>query len=185
MKSTFLAISVLGAAAISFAGGPELNFTDLDNKPVQFSTAKSAATAVIFISTKCPVSNAYNDRMNAIYKEFSGKGVQLLFVNANDNEALDEMREHAKSARFEFPVYKDPANTLADKLGAQSTPETFVFDRAGQLKYHGYIDDQKNEARVKVDGLRQALNAVLSGAAPNPAETKAFGCTIKRARKTS
>ena len=184
MKFRFPAVAVLGAA-LAIAGESEFNLTDLENRPVHFSTAQSAATAVVFISTKCPVSNAYNDRMNAIHKEFSAKGVQFLFVNANDNEPLAEIREHAKSAQFQFPVYKDANNVLADRLGAQSTPEAFVFDRAGEVKYHGSIDDQKNEARVKVQGLREALNAMLSGGSPNPAETKAFGCTIKRARKTS
>ena len=71
-------------------------------------------------------------------------------------------------------------NTTADRFGAQVTPETFVLDQAGTILYHGYIDDSRNPANIKVQGLRVALDAALTGRSPERAETKAFGCTIKR-----
>ena len=70
----------------------------------------------------------------------------------------------------------------ADLFGAQVTPETFVIDREGVIRYHGYVDDSLNEARVHNRGLRTALDAVLAGRPVSAAETKAFGCTIKRRR---
>ena len=182
---TRLGSGLLAAALTAFAGPQEFRLAGPAGGAAVFSTAQADVTALIFISTKCPVSNAYNDRMNAIYNEFSGERVQFLFVNANDNEPLEEIREHARSAGFPFPVHKDLNNALADRLGAQSTPEAFVFARNGELRYHGFIDDQKNPARVKVDGLRNALNSVLAGRSPEPSRTKAFGCTIKRVRKSS
>jgi len=40
-------------------------------------------------------------------------------------------------------------------------------------------------ARIKVQHLRKALDALLAGQAVETAETRAFGCTIKRAKKAS
>lgn len=86
---------------------------------------------------------------------------------------------------FGFPVYKDLNNVVADRFGAQATPETFVIDSAGVIRYHGSIDDSRNEARVKFRGLRGALDAVLAGKQPEVPETRAFGCSIKRVPKTT
>ena len=87
---------------------------------------------------------------------------------------------------FAFPVYKDPNNSLADRFNAQVTPETFVIDRTGVLRYHGSIDDSPaNEARVTARPLRDALDSVLAGKDVARKEVKAMGCTIKRARRSS
>lgn len=161
-----------------------LAVTDPAGKTATFSV-QGTVTVVAFISTKCPISNAYNDRMSALYREYSGRGVQFVFVNANANENAAEVAEHAKSAEFPFPVYKDARNQLADRFGAMATPETYVIDKAGVLRYHGYVDDATNEARVKNRGLKSAIDAVLAGVDVPQRETKAFGCTIKRVRRTT
>jgi thiol-disulfide isomerase/thioredoxin len=181
------------AIAISTAWGQEIHVgskvqsvTIADSgAPVVVSTAKSPATVIIFVATRCPISNAYNDRMNAIYKEYSSKGVQFAFVNANNNEPRAEVDQHAKANQFAFRVYKDTDGALSEKFGAQVTPEAFVFDKDGVVQYHGYVDDSTNEARVHVKGLRKAIDAVLSGQPVEPKETKAFGCTIKKVRRNT
>jgi thiol-disulfide isomerase/thioredoxin len=153
--------------------------------PVIVSPAKAKATVVIFVSVRCPISNSYNERMNELYKDYSNKDVQFVFVNANSNESASEIEEHSRANKFLFRVYKDQGNVLADRFGAQSTPEAYVFDRNGLLQYHGSIDDSTNPARIQVRGLRQGIDAVVEGRPPNIKETKAFGCTIKRVRKAT
>jgi hypothetical protein len=64
------------------------------------------------------------------------------------------------------------------------TPETYVIDSSGTLRYHGSIDNSQNESRVTSLRLREALDAVLAGKQPPQTETKAFGCSIKRASRT-
>lgn len=180
----FLAASllfVLSSAAQDFPVGSKITEISLNGTAV--SPSKSVATVLIFVSTQCPISNSYNDRMNALYKEYSAKGIQFAFVNANANEPVSEIEEHAKANRFAFKVHKDTGNVLADKFGANVTPETFVFDNSGVLRYHGYIDDATNPARVQVHGLSKAIDAVVAGKPVEMKEARAFGCTIKRVRK--
>src|SRR5581483_344671 len=105
--------------------------------------------------------------------------------NANATESAADVEAHAKAHGFPFALYKDAAGAAADLFGAQVTPETFVIDRNGVLRYHGYVDDSVQEARVHNQGLRQALDAVLAGKDVPMAHTKAFGCTIKRRRRAS
>ena len=168
-------------------GGKVADFAvqDLNGQSHTFASLKGDVTVVTFVSVQCPVSNAYNDRMNALYKDYSAKGVKFIFVNANRTEAASEVAEHAKAVGFAFPVYKDAGNRVADSFDAQVTPENYVIDRTGTMRYHGSIDDSQNAARVRKQSLREALDAVLAGSAVEAPETKAFGCTIKRARKTT
>jgi peroxiredoxin len=183
---TLLSVSL--ACGQDFTLGSKVtDFTvqDLQGTTVPFSSLRGGVSVVVFTSTNCPVSNAYNDRMNAVYRDYSAKGVKFIFVNANQNESASEVATHAKSVGFTFPVYKDANNILADKFNAQVTPETYVIDSSGTLAYHGQIDDNRNEKRVEQQGLRIALDAVLAGKPVPVSETKAFGCSIKRVRRTT
>lgn len=168
-------------------GSPVGDFTvnDLNGNQVKFSDLKGNVTVLMFIATQCPVSNAYNERMKALHNDYASRGVKFVAINSNNTEPAAEVGTHAASNGFGFAVYKDPSNVVADKFGAQVTPETFVIDKAGVILYHGSIDDSQNPANIKTQGLRLALDAVLGGQAVAKAETKAFGCTIKRAKRTS
>jgi thiol-disulfide isomerase/thioredoxin len=163
----------------------DFDLTDLQGNPVKYSALNGGTTVVIFIATQCPVSNAYNERMKAVYNDYAPKGVHFVFINANNTEPAAEVEAHARSHGFPFVVYKDPGSAAADRFDAQVTPEAFVMDNAGVIRYHGYVDDAQNEARVHNQGLRRALDAVMAGKAVASAETKAFGCTIKRRHRTS
>jgi len=157
--------------------------TQLDGAPAHFDNFKGNVTLVMFISVQCPVSNAYDERMNALYQDYASKGVKFIVLNANRTEPAAAVQEHAHEHGFQFTVYKDENNVVADKFGATVTPETYVIDPAGVIRYHGSIDDSQNIARVSTRRLRLALDAVLAGKEPPQNETKAFGCSIKRGPK--
>lgn len=163
----------------------DFTIQDLKGNPVQFSTLRGEVTVIMFIATQCPVSNAYNERMKAVYNDYAGKGVKFVFINANRTEPAAEVEQHARQHEFPFPVYKDENNVVADRFGATVTPEAFVLDKTGTIRYHGSIDDSQEVRRVTQQRLRTALDEVLAGQPVQAAETKAFGCTIKRVKKAS
>jgi len=140
----------------------------------------SSATVVVFTSTRCPISDGYNSRLKELFASYSAKGVRFLVVNANGNEPLAEVLAYRTSHTLPYPVYKDEDHTLADRLGARVTPEAYLLKRDGTVAYQGAIDDSPNQARVKQHSLQEAIDAVLAGQPVPRAETKAFGCTIKR-----
>jgi peroxiredoxin len=144
-------------------------------------TTSHAATVVMFISTRCPVSNAYDDRMEDLQKAYGAKGVRFIGVNSNVNEPPAEIADHAREHRFTFPVVKDDRNRIADAYDAQHTPEIFVVDRTGVVRYHGRIDENRDDpSAVRSPDLRNALDALLAGKPVPQPSTKAFGCSIKR-----
>ena len=158
---------------------------DLDGKSISFWALRGDLTVVTFVATQCPVSNAYKQRMIAVYKDYAPKDVRFVFVNANRSEPPSEVREHSKRSGFPFPVYKDANNVVANRFGAEVTPESYVIDSSGVIRYHGSIDDSQNEARIRTRALRLALDTLLAGKPVAVTETKAFGCTIKRVRKST
>jgi len=154
-----------------------------DGHPVALKDllSKNKGVAILFIATKCPVSNAYNERMAALAREYAAKGIAFVGINSNKAEPAAETAEHAKKHGFGFFVVKDGGNKVADAYGAQKTPEVFLLDAAGKLLYHGRIDENQDDAKaVKSPDFRNALDAFLAGKPVPVAETKAFGCTIKR-----
>jgi peroxiredoxin len=187
LRTAVLLALALPAAAQPLAPGAKApDFTlpaAADGKPVALKDllAKNKAVAVIFVATKCPVSNAYNDRMAALGKEYAPKGIAFVGINSNKTEPAAEVAQHAMSHGLTFPVVKDDANKIADLYGATKTPEVYLVDPAGKLIYQGRIDENQDApANVKSPDLRNALDAVLGAKPIATAQTRAFGCTIKR-----
>jgi len=165
------------------AAAPTFRLTTLDGK--SFSLADAARehklVVVMFIATKCPYSNAYNDRMRKMAEEYAKKNVLIVGINSNSTEPAEEVRAHAREHGFAFPLMKDPGNKVADLYDARHTPEVYVVDPEGKLRYHGRIDENyENPEKVASPDLRNALDALLTGQSVAKAETKAFGCSIKR-----
>ncbi len=138
-------------------------------------------TVLIFMSTKCPVSNAYNARMEKLAQDYKARGVNVVGVNANATETIDEMKAFAAEKGLTFTILKDKDNKLADKLGAGRTPEVFFLDAANKLVYHGAIDNAQSEVMVNAHHLRNAIDATIAGQPITKTDVKAFGCSIKRA----
>lgn len=143
--------------------------------------AKSKAVVVIFDATKCPYAKGYKERVGTMGKEYASRGVTFVTINSNKTESPAEVAEDAKAHGFGFPVLKDEGNRVADLYAAQKTPEVYVLDPKGTLLYRGRIDETHDDPKnVKSPDLRNALEAILAGKPVPAAETKAFGCSIKR-----
>jgi len=163
----------------------DFTLPDSSGKPHSLYEFKGKkAVAVIFIATQCPYSNAFNPVMAKLAREYADRGVTVVGINANKTEPAPEVAEHAKTHGLSFTVLKDEGNMIADRLGASVTPEVFLLDSDWTLRYHGALGNSAKPT-TKVEEatdaeFRPALEAVISGGTVARAETKAFGCTIKR-----
>jgi peroxiredoxin len=142
-------------------------------------TGKNGAV-IIFVATKCPVSNAYNDRMEKLAQDYKAKGINVIGINSNNTEPSSEVKSHAAEKHLTFTILKDDSNKIADRLGATRTPEAYVINASGKLVYHGRIDNSQNTANITANDLREALDELLAGKPISKTGGAAFGCTIKR-----
>ncbi|MCX6151226.1 MAG: thioredoxin family protein [Ignavibacteriales bacterium] len=187
LKRFFLLIIILLTSVIilpaSGIGKKVENFTLEDYNGAKHSLAdykSSKAIVMIFMATQCPVSNAYNERMAQLYKDYSSKGITFVGINSNKQETVEEIKNHSNEHGFKFTILKDWDNKIADKLEASVTPEVYILNNKLEIIYHGRIDDSRREEKATSKDTRTALDALLAGKSVEVQETKAFGCSIKR-----
>ena len=160
---------------------PDFTLPDADGHEHALASLKGkSGTVLIFIATRCPVSNGYNARMEKLAEDYAARGVNVVGINANSTEPIEEVKQHAKEKGLTFTILKDKGNVIADRFDAQVTPEAYLLDASGKLVYHGPIDNARNPEAVTANYLRDAIEAVLAGKPVEKSEAKAFGCTIKR-----
>lgn len=159
---------------------------NVDGKTISTDDFSSAeALAVIFWCNHCPYVRAWEDRVVELQREYAGRGAQFLLVNGNDprkypGDSFEEMQVRARDKGYPFPYLVDETQEVARQYGAERTPEIFLFDRTGTLRYHGAPDDNFEDPRAVVQRyFRDAIEAVLAGTAPATSETPPRGCTIK------
>ena len=179
-----LAMAAQSLRAESFQlGAPVSDFSvsDMNGRAQNYHSFKGRVTVVMFFSTRCPISNAFNYRRNTLYEDFKGR-VNFIVVDSNSNEATEEVQAYAKEVGFDFPVYRDVNNEVADRFAVHTTADSFVIDQSGIMRYRGYIEDSPNASRVTKKALRDAIEEVLDGKPVAVAETRAAGCAIRRAK---
>jgi len=145
------------------------------------SLAGKNGSVLIFMAVQCPVSNAYNERMEKLAQDYKAKGINVIGINSNVGDSADAVKAHAAEKNLTFVILKDAGNKIADRLGASVTPEAYFIDASNKLLYRGRIDNSKNPEGVTSSELREALDATLAGKPITKTTANAFGCTIKRA----
>src|SRR5262245_34274061 len=139
---------------------------------------------VAFLGCDCPLAKLYGTRLANLAKEYEGKNVAFLGINSNQQDSPSAVGDYAKARGIAFPILKDPGNSMADRFGAERTPEVFVLDNQGVVRYAGRIDDQYGVGytRPKAEHryLAEALEELLAGKSVTTATTEAEGCFIVR-----
>tara|TARA_B100000902_G_scaffold387401_1_gene431458 strand:+ start:1136 stop:1669 length:534 start_codon:yes stop_codon:yes gene_type:complete len=140
---------------------------------------------VIFSCNHCPYAQAWEDRIINIQEKFKSSGLSVIMISSNDavnypEDSFEKMKERYSEKSFNFFYLYDETQEVAKMYGAERTPEVFLFNEIGLLKYQGTIDDNyENESEVKQKYLEVAIESLISGNDPKIDSTDAVGCTIK------
>ena len=195
MKTHLLAFLTLLAAlttATAYAQGYQIgdqveDFSLLGTDDERHSLSADAGekgAVVVFTCNHCPYSVAYEDRLVALSTALDARGYALLAINPNDPEVkpaddFAAMKARAAEKGFNFPYLVDEGQRVYPTWGATRTPHFFVVDAENKVRYIGALDDNTDPSRVTTTYLTDALDALDRGASPDPATTKAIGCSIK------
>ncbi|MDP3919330.1 MAG: thioredoxin family protein [Candidatus Omnitrophota bacterium] len=165
---------------------PDFQLRGVDGNDYSLSSfSDSRVLVVMFICNHCPYVVAIEDRLIELQRDYSGKGVQLVGICANDptdypDDSPDNLRKRWVEKSYGFPYLVDEVQDVARAYGAVCTPDLFVYDANRKLAYHGRLDDNwKDPGSVKKRDLREALDALLAGRAPGAEQTPSMGCSIK------
>ena len=184
------------------APAPDFSLPGIDGKTYTLSSFNDARVLVVmFICNHCPTSQAYENRMIQLTKDYAEKGVGVVAINPNHPSALrldelgysdlgdsfDEMKIRAKDAGYNFPyLYDGDSEIVSKQYGPVSTPHVFIFDRDRKLRYNGRIDDTEDPKKTPhSQDARNAIEALLGNMEVPVAVTKVFGCSVKWAEKSN
>jgi peroxiredoxin len=143
------------------------------------------ATVVLFTCNHCPYALAWHERIVDVARDYADRGVRMLAVNPNDAERYPgdsplQMRARVERGEFDgVPYLRDESQDVARAYGAKTTPDVFVLDAGGALRYRGAPDSDYDDPAQNAAFLRGALDAVLEARDPDPLQTPPVGCSIK------
>jgi len=167
------------------ASAPDFTLPGVDGRSHSLADYAEAEVLVLVQSCNhCPYVLAWEGRINQLQTDYADRGVTIVAVCSNDAtthpaDSFDAMVEHARDASYVVDYLHDKDQSLARALGSERTPEVFVFDADRRLRYHGAVDDDRDEHAASRHYLRDALDAVLEGRDPPVTETPPVGCTVK------
>jgi peroxiredoxin len=162
---------------------PHFKLPDTDGNTWSSSDG-GAPTVVVFTCNHCPYALAWHDRIAQVARDYAERGVRLLAVNSNDAEryprdSFEAMKQRVTSEDWPMPYLHDATQEVARDYGAKTTPDVFVIDGDGRLRYRGAPDPDYDDPGQNAVWLREALDAVLAGEEPARSETRPVGCSIK------
>jgi peroxiredoxin len=158
-------------------------FTLPDTDGMEHSLADDdKITAVVFTCNHCPYALAWHDRIADAARDYPD--VRFLAINPNDAErypgdSYEAMKERVASEDWPMPYLRDETQDVARDFGAKTTPDVFVIDSEGRLRYRGAPDADHRDPSLNAAWLREALDALRAGEEPPRTETEPVGCSVK------
>ena len=141
---------------------------------------------VMFICNHCPFVVHVRDELTRLAREYAGKGVDVVAINANSAESHPQdgpepMAALVRELGWKFPFLFDETQEVAKVYHAACTPDFFVFDQKRALFYRGQLDDSRPSNGKPVTGadLRAALDAAIAHERAPADQRPSIGCNIK------
>lgn len=174
---------------------PPFVLPDATGKQIALSDfAEAKLVILVSLSTGCPISNLYlpalieAQKTHGTLNEAGFRNLQIIGINSQSGDTAEEVAEHIRKFQINFPVLRDPDQTVADQLTLLRTAETFLLDQQRTIRYHGRIDDRyrytTRAAKATRDDLKIAATELFEGHPVSVPETPVEGCLISRAART-
>ena len=176
------------SSAISVqAQQPQMDWhvTDTDGRThIPFEDPATRAVVLVFISTDCPIANAYQPKLKKLAEEYNALGVRWFMIHPDPSRTREHATEHARQFGIEVPIVIDKDQLIARSVGARVTPEVLVFTNAKEKPvYQGRIDNLhaaygKKRVSATTHELADALRSIVDGQSIAISKTEPVGCFI-------
>ncbi len=169
----------------SYAPDFELPGTDGAVHHLRQYLQRFKAVGVVFMCNHCPYVQLYLERLKQLQDEFVPLGVTLVGINPNDDhqypeDSFENMKAFAAQHQLNFPYLRDVTQDVATSFGASRTPEAFLLDQTGIIRYGGAIDDSpQNPASIGQSYFREAIAQLLASHPVTLTSTSTIGCSLK------
>lgn len=171
------AVSV-GDKAPTFSGLPAVFKGETTS--VSLPDIKEDVVVLVFLANHCPAVGQYEDRLIEFTKDYEGKNVRVVGISVSQQEGdkLPGIKSYVKDKGSNYVYAYDESQAVGKAYGASNTPHFFVLDKERKIRYIGKMDDNPTETKAKKNYVREAVDALLAGKAPEVDETRPYGCGI-------
>jgi peroxiredoxin len=188
-----LLLAPVAAHATPEVGMPAPDFTLMDSNGVERSLSDYRGERVILEWTNdgCPyVGKHYGTgNMQRLQRDATEDGTIWLSIISSapgrQGYVSGEEANTLTASRGAYPtaVLFDPDGHVGHAYDARTTPDMYLIDEEGILRYMGAIDDQPTARHSSVEGatnyVREALSDLDAGREVRIPETQPYGCSIK------
>lgn len=163
----------------------KMKSTDNKNTTLEDNRGKNGLL-VMFSCNTCPFVIRSQMRTKDVMRYALKNNIGMIIINSNEAQrdeadSYEEMKKYAQQQGYLVPYVIDENSRLANTFGASHTPEVFLFNKEGKLIYKGAMEDNPSRpAESKVMYLQNAMDNMIAGKQPDPAQTRSIGCAIKR-----
>lgn len=162
------------------------NFVLLDHAgkayELQYNTS---AKAIILMSqgNGCQIVRSNLEDLRALRSDYAEQGVDILLLNANQQDSRSAIAAEAAEWNIDFPILKDNTQLIAQSLKFERTGEAIIINTNDwTIAYRGPLNDrigyerQKNKASKTY--VRDALDAIIVGKEVAVSNVISPGCII-------
>jgi hypothetical protein len=139
---------------------------------------------VMVMVPDCPWAIKYAHDFEMLGYEYLSKGFRFLIISPGRDFSEDDYRRFLDDADHTDTIYRDPDFFFAKRLKATISPEFFVVDHWGEVRYSGAFDNRvmelgKAKFKATESYLKSALDDIIAGKEVKRKKTKAVGCYLE------
>jgi peroxiredoxin len=191
-RKTLLTIACLALYGVAASASVTIdqaapNFTLSDSSGKQRSLAEFKGKTVVleWNNPECPFVQKHYESGNIPKQQAdaTASGVVWLTINsgrtATDKLAAANKKQGGKASAYLL----DKDGTVGKLYGAKTTPQLFVIDAQGMLRYMGGIDSipssDKEDLAKATQFVPQTLAAMAAGKSVSTKTSQPYGCSVK------
>lgn len=141
---------------------------------LRYYLTRCSLVGVVFLAHDCPVVQRSLPTLNYLHQRLQPDGFTLIGINANDGvqspgDRAPQMATFATRYGLVFPYLRDETQDVAETFGVTHTPQLFLIDPEGIIRFNGGVDE-------RLDG---AIAALLRQQSPPVSHTPLTGTPLQ------
>ena len=161
-----------------------LTLLDIEGNSYQpFQNEKTKACVLVFVSTDCPIANAFQPELRSFHQMYAGKGIDCYMIYCAPRMTVAKVTRHINQYEVEMPAVVTDSHKIAKMVGATVTPEAVLVNRSGAVCYRGLINNLyagfgKKRQQATKHYLHDACDELIKNGTVTTTSTKPIGCFI-------
>ena len=169
---------------------PTFTLADTGGKQHDLSEYTKAGKVVVleWFNPACPYVVNHHQKsstMRDLYAKYKEQGVVWLAINATSGTTAQVNNVWISMNDLKYPILLDEGGKVRRLYDARRTPQMFVIDTKGVLRYKGAIDNNGllNKSPEEITNyVAKAVQQLVDQETITADSTKPYGCPIKYAR---